>query len=244
MLLSIIIVTLNAEATLRNCLQSLRDQNSKNFEIIHIDGGSKDSTMEIASSFRDLRIRSISESDSGLYFAMNKGLNLASGDVFSILNSDDVYLASTVELVISHFKRNKNTDVLCGNTLHSERGLLKPNPTNLDMEMIPHPSSFIRATSLNRIGNFNTKYRVAADYDLMLRFKASGANFVTIDETLAVMQAGGYSEVNKKISIEETLFLQRKHNQWSTARYIFYWIKYHFGTYARGRFRFIKGKVH
>ena len=244
MLLSIIIVTLNAEVTLRDCLQSLRDQSNKNFEVIHIDGASKDSTMDIASTFRDLQIHSISESDSGLYFAMNKGLSLASGDIISILNSDDVYLASSVELVISHFKTNKTTDVLCGNTLHLERGLLKPNPTNLEMEMIPHPSSFIRTTSLKKIGNFNTNYRVAADYDLMLRFKASGAKFVTIDETLAVMQAGGYSEVNKKISIAETLSLQRKHNQWSMARYILYWVKYHFGSFVRGQFRFIKGKVH
>ncbi len=243
MLLSIIIATLNAERTLDHCLQSLRQQTNQNFEVIHIDGASTDSTMEIASSFKDIQIKSICEEDAGLYFAMNKGLSIASGEIISILNSDDFYLPTTVEKVITHFNCNPETEVLCGNTLHLERGLLRPEPINLGMGMVPHPSTFIRSSCLSASGNFDTNYRVAADYDLMLRIKANGAIFSTIDETLAVMRAGGYSEIHKKISIKETLELQKVFNHWSRLKFILYWTKYYVGTYFRDLISTLKKKA-
>ena len=243
MLLSIIIATLNAEQTFNQCLQSLRQQTNQNFEVIHIDGSSTDSTMEIASFFKDIQIKSYCEDDAGLYFAMNKGLSIASGEIISILNSDDFYLPSTVEKVITYFNSNPETEVLCGNTLHLERGLLRPDPMNLGMAMVPHPSTFIRSSCLSASGNFDTKYRVAADYDLMLRIKASGATFSTIDETLAVMRAGGYSETHKKISIKETLELQNIYNHWGRLKFIFYWTKYYVGTCFRERIPTLKKKA-
>lgn len=243
MLLSIIIATLNAERTFDHCLQSLRQQTSQNFEVIHIDGASTDSTMEIASSFKDIQIKSLCEEDAGLYFAMNKGLSIASGEIISILNSDDFYLPTTVEKVITHFSCNPETEVLCGNTLHLEKGLLRPDPINLGMGMVPHPSTFIRSSCLSASGNFDTNYRVAADYDLMLRIKANGAIFSTIDETLAVMRAGGYSETHKKISIKETLELQKVFNHWSRLKFILYWTKYYVGTYFRDLISTLKKKA-
>ncbi len=243
MLLSIIIATLNAERTLDHCLQSLRQQTNQNFEVIHIDGASTDSTMEIASSFKDIQIKSLCEEDAGLYFAMNKGLSIASGEIISILNSDDFYLPTTVEKVITHFNCYPETEVLCGNTLHLERGLLRPEPINLGMGMVPHPSTFIRSSCLSASGNFDTNYRVAADYDLMLRIKANGAIFSTIDETLAVMRAGGYSETHKKISIKETLELQKVFNHWSRLKFILYWTKYYVGTYFRDLISTLKKKA-
>lgn len=90
-LVSIIIATYNSELDIAKCLQSVTNQSYKNIEIIIMDGGSSDKTLDIAKSFKDDRIKIVSEKDRGIYDARNKAVDLSIGDWVAFIGSDDVY---------------------------------------------------------------------------------------------------------------------------------------------------------
>ena len=230
---SVIVVTLNAENTIKRCLDSLQFQSFKDFEIINIDGGSNDATLEFFSAYPHLKIRSISENDKGLYFAMNKGLRLANGKIIAILNSDDYYLPNTLQIVFRNFQNNPKIDVLAGSTSLSGKVLQNPNLMDLRKEMIPHPSLFVKKDCYEKFGFFNTKFRVAADYEFVLRITKEGVTIQKINDLLAIMTPGGFSSRNVFRSILETTILQRQYNKWNLAYTLVQLCKYILGTYMR-----------
>ena len=118
MKISIITISYNAENTIKNTLKSIENQSYNNIEHIIIDGGSKDSTLEICNSFfHEAKI--ISESDNGVYDAFNKGLKLATGDIIGFLNADDVfYSEKAVEDIVNAFSNNE-ADIVYGNLDYS-----------------------------------------------------------------------------------------------------------------------------
>lgn len=117
MKISIITATYNSEKTLKDTLESVLKQTYTNYEHIIIDGMSKDSTIKIVKEYEDKykgKLRYISEKDTGLYDAMNKGIKMATGDVIGILNSDDVYANETVlEKIANRFKETNCTRNIC-----------------------------------------------------------------------------------------------------------------------------------
>ena len=117
MKISLITVSYNSEKTIKETFESIKNQNLTGFELeyILIDGSSTDSTIELSRKYDDLISIRVSEKDSGIYNAMNKGLELASGDVIGFLNSDDVFLENNVLLSIAKAFENKNIDIVYGN---------------------------------------------------------------------------------------------------------------------------------
>jgi glycosyltransferase involved in cell wall biosynthesis len=230
---SVIVVTLNAEDKIKRCLDSLQFQSFKDFEIINIDGGSNDATLKFFSAYPHLKIRSISENDKGLYFAMNKGISLAKGKIIAILNSDDYYLPDTLQIVFRNFQNNPKIDVLAGSTRLSGKVLQNPNLMDLSKEMIPHPSLFVKRDCYVKYGVFNTKFRVAADYEFVLRIAKEGVTIQKINDLLAVMTPGGFSSRNVFRSIVETTILQSKYNNWNFTYTLVRLCKYILGTYMR-----------
>lgn len=183
MKVSLITVTYNSDKTLRDTINSVLAQTYKDFEYILVDGLSKDKTVDIIREYEPQfagRMKWISEKDSGLYDAMNKGIRMATGDVVGILNSDDFFTSNDViEKVVAGF--TKDTDAVYGD-IHFV------NPDNLQrcvryysskifkrslmkMGFIPaHPSFYCRKECFEKFGYYKTDYKIAADFDLLLRF--------------------------------------------------------------------------
>ena len=118
MKVSIITVSFNSEATINDTINSIRNQNYKDIEYIIIDGASKDKTLEIVNQNMDVITNWVSENDKGIYDAMNKGIEMASGEIIGILNSDDMYYdGQVVERIVKSFIENK-VDCVYSNLLY------------------------------------------------------------------------------------------------------------------------------
>ena len=124
MKISVITVSYNAEKTIGKCIESVLSQTYTNSEYIIIDGNSKDTTMNIVESFRDRIDIVVSETDSGIYDAINKGIALATGDVVAILNSDDEYVDKYVlETVMQEFLNNSDISIVYGDIVIVDNGM-------------------------------------------------------------------------------------------------------------------------
>jgi glycosyltransferase involved in cell wall biosynthesis len=175
--LSIITVVFNGEQHLKDTLESVKAQKTDAVEYIVIDGGSTDGTLEICSNYSDIIDVLISESDKGIYDAMNKGLYEASGKFVAYLNSDDYLVADALGRVLSRLS-TEGIDFLYGdlqyiNDQHETKRLwVSGHFSTRKLENLwipPHPSSYVRTDLLRNLGGFNLTYALAADYDLMLK---------------------------------------------------------------------------
>ncbi|MBZ5858010.1 glycosyltransferase family 2 protein [Flavihumibacter profundi] len=204
MLVSIITATYNSELTIRDTIESIDKQTYKDIEHIIVDGLSSDSTLEIVKQFP--RIRKVcSEKDDGLYFAMNKGISIASGEVIGILNSDDLYAHNRViEKVVDLF-RDPQVQAVYADLEYVEAGNLETvirywRSGGFSSQkfyygwMPPHPTFFVRKELYDIYGVFNTSFRSAADYEIMLRFLVRYDIPATyLPEVIVKMRAGGIS---------------------------------------------------
>ncbi|MBS7255460.1 glycosyltransferase family 2 protein [Flavobacterium branchiicola] len=211
MKISIITVVYNNERTIRDAIQSVIGQSYKNIEYVIIDGKSKDNTVSIIKEYEDKLGYFISEKDNGLYDAMNKGVQSATGDVIGILNSDDLYQDSDVIAdVMEQFLADSYLDILYGNLVY-----VKSDDTNVVVRnwkskqyynnffengnVPPHPSLFVKRSVYDKAGVFNLDYKLAADYELMFRMlKKHTFKIRYIDRLIVKMRLGGAT--NQSIS--------------------------------------------
>ncbi len=210
MKISIVTVAYNASKTIEQTIQSLLGQTYSNIEYIVIDGGSSDGTQEIIEKYSDKIAYYSSEKDGGIYFGMNKGVEKCSGEYIGLLNADDVYYDSEViESVVKKLLESK-TDALYGDLLYVDATDLskvvrrwisgKYDRRNfLKGWMPPHPTFFIKKSAYEKFGTFNTQFKFAADYELMLRmlFKHK-LSAVYLNQTLIKMRVGGVSNSSVK----------------------------------------------
>lgn len=207
MKISIITATYNSAATVRDTLTCIASQQYPNIEHIIVDGISKDNTLAIVGEFSHIA-KTISEKDKGIYDAMNKGVQLATGEVIGILNSDDFYTNSEVLLKVAlafedpaveavygdlQYVKADNVDVV---TRTWKSGKFKRKNLYYGW-MPPHPTFFVRRHVYEKCGLFNTTLRSAADYELMLRVLLKFNTHVQyIPEVLVKMRAGGMSNAS------------------------------------------------
>lgn len=181
MKVSVVTVCFNSAATIRSCIDSVLSQQGIDLDYVMIDGASKDGTADIVRSYGKRISTFVSEPDKGIYNAMNKGLRLAKGDIVAILNSDDYYAGPAVlHDVAEAFRLNPEIDIVYGdleyvdavNTDHVVRrwisSAFKPGSFSRGWHP-PHPSFFVRRAVYERLGLFNEEFRIAADYEFMLR---------------------------------------------------------------------------
>jgi len=210
MKISIITVVYNNEKTLETAIQSVLSQTYENIEYIIIDGASTDGTLKIIDKYKDRIATIISEPDAGIYDAMNKGISKATGDVIGILNSDDIYDDEhVINETMTSFANNPNIDMVYGDLVYVKNEDLnkvvrKWNSLKFyknffeDGNVPPHPSLFIRANLYKELGHFNLKYKLAADYEFMLRaFKFKGDKSLYLNKLMVRMRLGGAT--NKSI---------------------------------------------
>ena len=198
MKITIITVCVNAEKTIKDTIESVLKQSYKDFEYIIVDGKSSDDTLKIISKYDDKRIRLISEKDKGLYDAMNKGIKLATGDIIGTINSDDILASEDVfQTVIDNF--DENTDVIYANIKYYnedfskvKRDFISGTKEN-DYFCPAHPSMYVRKQIYEKIGTYNINYKIAADFDFMVRCNLNNVRYKYIDKYFVYMRYGGKS---------------------------------------------------
>lgn len=209
MKISVITATYNSAATVRDTLTCIAGQDYPLIEHIIVDGVSKDNTLSIVNEFTHVA-KVICEKDNGIYDAMNKGVQLASGDVIGILNSDDFYTGPGVLTKVAKAFEDNAVQVVYGDLQY-----VKQDNTNMVTRtwksgafqkkylyygwMPPHPTFFVRRNMYEKAGLFNTSLRSAADYELMLRMLLKyDACAQYIPEVLVKMRSGGMSNASLK----------------------------------------------
>ncbi len=202
MKVSIITPTFNSAETLENTIKSVLSQSYPDIEYIIVDGKSTDNTLDIVKKYDKIN-KVISEPDKGIYDAMNKGIRLATGDVVGILNSDDIYASENV--IDRVVKAIKETDCCWGNLLYvdkkDENKTIRRWISSEYKEDLfekgwhpPHSTFFVKKNVYDRYGVFNLNFKIAADYELMLRLlEKNKISFSFIPEILVKMKIGGTS---------------------------------------------------
>ena len=205
---SIITAVLNGCNTIGDTLESILGQLYKNVEHVIIDGGSTDQTLDILKKYKNRTARIISEPDRGIYDALNKGIHLSSGDIIGILNGDDFYAHDQVLNRVVDVFENQKVDSCYGDLQYVNRDNTskiirqwrssgyKPGQFNYGW-MPPHPTFFVKKDIYEKFGYFNTNFKIAADYELMLRFlEKFRISTHYIPEVLIKMRVGGVSNKN------------------------------------------------
>jgi len=207
-LVSVITVTFNLVKNgrcdyIKQCIESVKKQSYENIEHIIIDGASNDGTLQLLSIYEFMGwIKVFSERDSGIYDAMNKGIDKSSGKYIAFLNSDDYWFCEKgVELSVNALEEN-NADfsfapVYYLNSNEEMMGVLEPSIGNFFLRMpFSHQSMFVKREILLKEQGFNTKYNSSADYDLVLRLCFKGYKFVQVKKNFTFYRWIGFSAVN------------------------------------------------
>lgn len=199
-LATIITPVYNGEKTIERTIESVLNQTYKNIQYIIVDGKSTDKTLEIIERKNiDKRIKVISEKDKGIYDAMNKGINNSEGEIIGIINADDWYELDAVQKIVDEYKKsNGKLKVFYSDLkIYRDNKLLKVwriKRLDLKKTMIPHPTVFIPKKIYKQFGNFKDKYKINADWDLLLRLSIKKEiEFQKIEGTLANFSVGGIS---------------------------------------------------
>ena len=234
MKVSIITATFNSEDTIEDAVKSVHSQTYKNIEHIIIDGSSTDRTIQIIKKYKDKIAKIVSEPDKGIYDALNKGINNASGEIICFLHADDIYAGDTIiEKAVMLFSE-KQSDSIYGdlqyvakeNTSKIIRYWKSGNFTYSKLKkgwMPPHPTFFVKKKIYDKFGLFDTDFKIAADYDIILRFlgkhRISTAYF---PEVMIKMRIGGesnksFKNILKKMKEDVRALKKNKTGNWHTV---------------------------
>lgn len=229
MKISIITSTYNSDKTIKDTLNSILNQTYKNIELLIIDGDSKDNTLEIVHQYESLfngKLKYISESDKGIYDAMNKGIRMATGDIIGILNSDDLYMDNNVlEDIANTFIKNK-VDSIYGNLIFVEenntnkivrtwKGSQYISGSFLKGWHPAHPTFYVKREVYEKYGAFDISFDVSADFELMLRLiEKHKISNLYLDRYFVKMRMGGEStgSINKIITGNKNILRAFKKN--------------------------------
>jgi glycosyltransferase involved in cell wall biosynthesis len=252
MKISIVTVCYNSALTIKDTLQSVALQRHKDFEHLIIDGGSKDGTLEIVRAWKGHPVRMISESDDGIYDAMNKGLTLATGDVVGFLNSDDFYADSSVLVKIANAFQDISVDACYGDLVYVSQDnsrvvrYWKSRPfinVSFAKGWCPaHPTFYVRKSAIERLGLFDRSLKLAADMEFMMRYLERGKILsVYIPDVLVKMRIGGATNQSWKNVVQQNkeIFFALEKNGMKYSKVLFLMSKFknRLGQFIVGRFK-------
>lgn len=213
--ISIITVCYNAESCIEKAIQSVIGQTYKNFEYIVIDGQSTDQTLAIVNKYKGNISKIISEKDSGVFDAMNKGVNHSTGDIIYFLNSDDYFYDSNIlEKIGQEFLKSPSTDILNGKVVvdvntknHDISAFVAPCKTKKDLlaHGLCHQRVFAKRHLFEKYGLFNTEYKICADFDWLTKVFNSPVEINFVDYFIAHFYPYGFSHKEGNGRIKETL---------------------------------------
>jgi len=214
-LLTIITVVYNGELHIENTIISVIKQDYKNIEYIIIDGGSQDNTLEILKKYDNNIDYWISEPDYGISNAFNKGIKLSQGELIGIINADDYYQENALSHIMNVYDP-QDPCILCA-------GMILKNPNRPDrtwfstldgikVEMtIAHPATFVPKTIYDVFGGFDEQFKMAMDYEFILRILKGGIKLKMIPVVCSFMRTGGISSNRYLEAINEIKIAQQMH---------------------------------
>ena len=230
MKISIITVCYNSEKTIQQTIESVLSQDYQNIEYIIIDGKSSDRTMSIIFKYFDKIHKIITEEDKGIYDAINKGIQIATGEYIVLLNSNDVFFSKETVSNIAKFHDTHNCCISFGDVIYKNDTFEISRyysskywmPFFLKLGyMPPHQASVIRTNIYRTFGNYSLNYKIAADYDVFVRFILKHrVKYKVSNEIRTIMSEGGVSsqglksyflitsEISKIFGKENNLFYQ------------------------------------
>ena len=222
---SIITVSYNSEKTIEKTIQSVLDQTYECLEYIIIDGASTDATLDIIKKYESAfegRLRYISEPDNGIYYAMNKGIDMAVGDLIGIINSDDYYEKDAVENMMKQLGNREGCFIFYGMLRVFHDGIEKSININshkfMRQNCIAHPTCFVTRQLYDKYGMYDTKYVSAADYDFLLRMSENkDVTFEPVYKVISNFSEGGMSSTSK--AYYDLLKVQKDHGIISQREY-------------------------
>ena len=236
MKISIITATYNSEATIRDTIESVLNQTFQDYEFLIVDGASKDKTLDIIKVYElrfNGRLRYLSETDRGIYDAMNKGIKIATGDVIGILNSDDFYTSKDVlQSVADAFNSRKEVEAVYGDIHFVRNGDLRKcvryyssalfkRPFMRFGFMPAHPSFYCKKECYEKYGYFDTSFKIAADFENLLRIIFLGRiKTQYIKKDFVTMRIGGASTAgfaSRRLIMKEHLRALKKNGIYSNA---------------------------
>lgn len=225
--ISIITVCFNSAQTIAKTLESVLSQDFDGLEYVIVDGGSTDGTLEIIdrykSRYAESTFKVISEPDEGIYDAMNKGISLARGKLIGIINSDDWYEPECFNRVWNEYQASGNKDAVFYGAMNIYRNgkleeIIYSSHEFLREKMIAHPTCFVAKSVYETIGVFDCRYKLAADYDFLLRAYDNKVRFVGIKHILANFTRGGAS-ASRKLEKDERK-IQYRHGIHSRTEHV------------------------
>jgi len=237
MKVSIITVTFNSVLYLEKSILSVVNQTYKNFELIIIDGGSTDGTLQIIDKYSKYISHCTSEKDQGIYDAMNKGIKKATGDIIGFLNSDDeLYDENVLKIITSSFNHNVKCvfgDIVFVDNENTKKILRYYSSKKFSLNqfsyghMPPHPSFYALRILYDEIGYFKLGYKIAADFDFLIRaLSDTSTNYQYINSIIVRMRTGGVSSrIKNKILLNKEIHRSCKENNIKTS-YLKIYIKY------------------
>lgn len=222
--ISIVTTVRNGILTIERTIQSVLNQSYRNIQYIIIDGGSTDGTIEVIKKYESKIDVWISEPDSGIYDGFNKGISRANGQYVCILNSDDFLYAYTIERLVKNIPHqgfegklpiihaNMSLIMKTGHEISVYRHNHNAYKNRFYSMPVNHPATFVPLSVYEQIGNFDSSFRIAGDYDFILRAFRRGIKFLHIDETLVCMQTGGASSLRNAYTLSHERFQARVRN--------------------------------
>ncbi|GIX52329.1 glycosyltransferase family 2 protein [Sphaerotilus sulfidivorans] len=208
--ISVVTAVYNRCDTVGEALDSVLSQTHPSVESVVVDGGSTDGTLAVLEAYRSRVGVLISEPDHGIYDALNKGIRLATGDVVGFLHADDLFADEQVLAEIARIFEDSAVDAVYGDLVYVDAADVSKvirlwragdfAPARLrEGWMPPHPTLYVRRSVYERLGGFDTRYRIAADYDSVVRFfGAGGVRAVYLPRLLIRMRVGGVSNRSLK----------------------------------------------
>ena len=245
MKISLITVTFNSASTLRDTFDSVLKQEYVNYEYIVVDGGSKDTTVDLIKEYEPLfngRMRWISERDNGMYDGINKGIRMATGDVVGISNSDDFYHRTDIFNIIADAFDDRSIQAIYGDVRFVNPDNLQKTVRYYDSSsfkpskfrwgwMPAHPSFFTYRENFERYGYYKEDYKIAADYELLIRhLYVNKVPYKYLPVDFLMMRTGGKSTSGLKSTIvlnKEIVRACRENGLWTTLPmlYLKYFVK-------------------
>jgi len=210
--ITVITVCYNAQDTIEDTIKSVQAQKYKNLEYIIIDGASTDKTFEIIDKYKDVVTKLVSEPDSGVYNAMNKGINQATGDLLFFLNADDVFINELVIEQFANFAKKNPAGLLLGDVIMLDKysGAIfnekQPFVDNILLfkSTVFHPATFFRKEVFEKYGQFNEENKIVSDYEWFLNyFVKNNGDFAYLNKPVTLFSLGGLSSNEKWATLHE-----------------------------------------
>jgi glycosyltransferase involved in cell wall biosynthesis len=229
MTITVISICWNSVGTLRRCMDSLLQQRRLPNEYIVVDGGSSDGSLELAEEARPafaaagivykVLAQERREGEAGIPSAWNQGIAAATGDMIALLNSDDWYDEDALfeveealrqepaaDMVVAPIQLRRKTGEPCGGIYPKCLWLSEI------MMPLPHPGCFIQRRLYDRLGLYDTRYQIAADYDFVWRCRKAEVPYLSLSLPLVNMAIGGTANSNRALARNETLAIARRHS--------------------------------